>query len=725
VENQTILMLLLAFAIALVGSLVACAVALLLFPWFRSGERKAGHFRPDESSGNFRVDTIKRGGKKIKVRVSSNELPLIGGWAMILAIGGGAITAGFWVGLDGDGWILLAILLAAMVGYGIVGFLDDARKVYKGVGISEIQKFVGVFIVSLGAAIAFNRFVFQGVNSILSARFAYPPYSDIPFLGHVLQHTHFAWIAFFLLMTVTIATATALAVDFSDGMDGLSGGLSLSAALAFAAVLLGSENVAYWPEILVALAMAGAVLGYLPFNWPSSWRGKGQSKAKRRAKLIMGDTGSLALGGVLALVAIISRLEFLLLIIGGVFVLEGLSALISARILVRFFRIALFHERYRSRRGFPHTELPLPFLATPMHHHYDLLGWDRKRLVYAAWLLGAGLGVLGVASAIGTFSWERYLARFVAFLILVAVWQSGAFTRNFFIGLWPTGAPKNGAGKDGALAEGELEPPRQLALYYGYPFRLFGRPLYSLRSKTTITEAALETPAERLSLWTRMNIFDARALLGFYCYRVGDLRDAIAIWEFIPRANLQVRPKVKEMFEEARNRVAMESEVDLSASPMEPAPAPSPAPGPALLSPDRPELAISYTTAGPLISRPRLEPVPDEELQPDPLPPDLAAPLWSPAGWVAATTLADPEATTEEMPALAELPRAALNGHHAAIDLSDASGLNGLHPAHLAPDSASGAFERSGPKDGSENGSQTAANEAAPDGHDPDGGVEL
>ena len=110
----------------------------------------------------------------------------------------------------------------------------------------------------------------------------------------------------------------------------------------------------------------------------------------------MGDSGSLALGGLLALVALISRLEFLLIIIGGVFLLEGLSALISARILVRFFRHSLFLERFRAKRGFPHTELPLPFLATPMHHHYDLLGWDRKKLVYTTWLVGAFLGLLGV-----------------------------------------------------------------------------------------------------------------------------------------------------------------------------------------------------------------------------------------------------------------------------------------------------------------------------------------
>jgi UDP-N-acetylmuramyl pentapeptide phosphotransferase/UDP-N-acetylglucosamine-1-phosphate transferase len=661
------LILLLALGVALVTSLVVCAIALQIFPWFRSGERKAGHFRPDESSGNFRVDTVKRGGKQVKLRISSNELPLVGGWAMIIAILGSSIGAGLWLGLDMEGWMLLGILLLAMVGYGVVGFLDDARKVYKGTGISEFQKFVGVCIVSLGAAIALNRFVYQGVNTSLSARFPYPPYSDIPALGLVLQHTHFAWIAFFLLMTVAIATATALAVDFSDGMDGLAGGLVLSAALSFAAILLSSDDVAYWPASLVVLAMAGAALGYLPFNWPSSWRGKGQSKAKRRARLIMGDTGSLALGGVLALVAIISRLEFLLIFIGGVFVLEGLSALISARILVRFFRMALFHERYRSKRGFPHTELPLPFLATPMHHHYDLLGWDRKRLVYAAWLLGAGLGVLGVASAIGTFTWERYLTRFIAFLVLLTIWQSGALSRSFFIGLAPTGVPKSNA----------AEKPRHLALYYGLPFRLFGRPLYALRSRTDITEEALVTPAEQLSLWTRMNVFDARSLLGFYCYRAGDLRDAAAIWEFIPRANLLVRPQINDMLAEARNRVAMESEVDLS----------DPSAEPILLATGAAEnpaqrAVAQRNTPAPLRSHARLDPVPSAGLHPDPLPPERETPLWSAACWVAATTLTDPDAATDEMPALAEVSLPGAHGQAAGQHLTPKpSALNGAHGA--------------------------------------------
>jgi hypothetical protein len=258
-----------------------------------------------------------------------------------------------------------------------------------------------------------------------------------------------------------------------------------------------------------------------------------------------------------------------------------------------------------------------------------------------------------MASVIGSFTWERYLARFVAFLVLLAVWQSGAVTRGFFIGLTPTGPAKKDA-KDGS------EQPRRLALYYGYPFKLFGRPLYSLRNVTEVTEEALTTPAEELTLWTRMSVFDARSLLGFYCYRANALRDAVHVWEFIPQSNLYARPEINQMLQEARNRVAIENEVDLGR-----------APAGALSQPLGTENALPDATSapaqrtgraeeapsGPLGSpmpRPRLEPVPASEIEPDPLPPLEDAPLWTPASWVAATTMADPNAQTEHIPAVSE-----------------------------------------------------------------------
>lgn len=533
-----------AFAGALLVSFVACALALQFFPRFRSGEHKEGVYRPDQSTGGFKVDTRARGLKRRVRRVSSSELPLVGGPAMILAVGGVSAGLGYWLGLDEQQWQLLAILLAAMVGYALVGFFDDFFKYWRASGISEWQKFMGVGVVSLAAAVALNRLIVKGPYS---ARLPYPPYSDIPWFGHILIHTHFAWIAFFLIMSVTVATSTSLATDFSDGMDGLCGGLLLSASLAFAFILINQHESTLLPLVLASLAVAGAALGYLPFNWPSSWKARGMGRGNRRAKLIMGDTGSLALGGILALVAVMSRLEPLLIIIGGVFVLEGASALISARILVKFFRFSLVLDRFNSSRGFPHSEFPLPFLGTPMHHHYDLLGWDRQIIVYGAWLLSALLGLLGIASVEAPFTWERYLARLVALVLIISVWQMGPRTRSFYLGLTPVNPQAPNA-------------PRFLTLNYGFPFRLLGMSLSGRIDSTTITEEALHGPGEGLTLWQRMSVADARSLLGFYCYRAGDFEDALRIWDRIPKPNRELRPEITSMLTEVKMALASEDE---------------------------------------------------------------------------------------------------------------------------------------------------------------------
>ncbi|MGH2517170.1 MAG: hypothetical protein ACRDHP_16090, partial [Ktedonobacterales bacterium] len=176
-------MLLTAVAVALVVSVIGCVVALRLFPWFRSGERKEGHFRPDQSTGSFRVDSRKGVLRVRSTRTASTELPLVGGPAIILGVIVASIVGGITLNLNSDQWTLLAILLLATLGFAAVGFLDDWRKVHKGEGISEIQKGIGVVLVSLAAAIALNRAI---ITPHLSARLAYPPYSDIPGLGHLL-----------------------------------------------------------------------------------------------------------------------------------------------------------------------------------------------------------------------------------------------------------------------------------------------------------------------------------------------------------------------------------------------------------------------------------------------------------------------------------------------------------------------------------------------------------
>ena len=613
-----IVMLLGGFGIAFAASAIICLLALRLFPWFRSGERKPGDFKPDEStgSGSFQIEVRRWRARPKVVRARSSELPLVGGVAMILAIIIASVVTGMLLNLDGSQWLLMGIILLATVGYGFVGLIDDVRKVYRGIGISELAKAIGVVLVSGATAALLNRLV---TTSQVNTRLAYPPYSQAPLIGSMLVKTPHAWLIFFLLMTIVVGSVTALAVDFSDGMDGMTGGLVLSAGLAYAVILVDAGGDQRLPLIIGALVLAGAALGYLPFNWPSSRRG-GTAGGKRWAKLIMGDTGSLALGGMLAIIAIVARQEIVLVIIGGAFVLEGLSALISARILVKFYRRFLFVERFGSSRGFPHTEFPLPFLATPMHHHYDLLNIDRKRIVYSAWLLGAGLGVLGIATAVGPFTWERYLARLAALALLLAVWQAGPWTKAFFIGLEPANPT-------------QPEAPRRLALCHGAPFRLFGVPMYRRIDTARVTDRTLQEPSERLMLWQRLSVFDARSLLGFFCYREGDYEDAQRIWDRLPDGNIEMRPDIKMMIGEVTHEIDRRKGVTRSGPRSDPAATNDPS-GSAWRSPVPP---MGLTPS------PRLTPLGGQPPYAAPQPGSEAL-LWQPERWAEANGMAAPYA---------------------------------------------------------------------------------
>lgn len=507
-------------------SLLLCWFAKILFPKFRSGEYKPGPHRSD-------MPVYPASGREIK----TIELPLVGGPAFTFAIIITGIWAGYLFHLQNDQWRLLLIGLGATVGFMIVGFIDDWHKVYSNEGLSERAKFSGVLFVSMAAAILYYWLLPAGKEP-------YSPYSDI--MGAVFKTLPFTWLIFLMVMTGLIGSVTSLSVDFSDGLDGLAGGLVFSAALAFGIIVTGfiDRNPQGMPLEILSLLCAGAVLGYLPLNWPSSWAAR-RGSAHRLAKVYMGDSGALALGGILSMIAIFSRQEILLLMIGMAFVLEGLSALISARVLTRFFRKRLQILSFASSREFvPHTEFPLPFLATPLHHHFDLLGWNRRRLVYGAWALGAGFAILGVASVFATETWERYLCRILIIIFAAIIWSSGSWSRKYFVGKHPA----------------ERTRRRRLALYYGYPYRLMGIALYHIVEIIEANEDVIETPAEELALWHRMSIYDARAMLGLYCYRAGYYPAALAQWTRIPESNRKLRPSIQHLLEELNSRLALEEQ---------------------------------------------------------------------------------------------------------------------------------------------------------------------
>lgn len=296
----------------------------------------------------------------------------------------------------------------------------------------------------------------------------------------------------------------------------------------------------------MSLLCAASTLGYLPWNWPSSWAAR-RGSSKRQAKIYMGDSGALGLGGILAMIAIFSRQESLLPMIGAAFVLEGLSAFLQSRVLTRrVFRLHLQMSRYASIRNkeVPHTEFPLPFLATPLHHHFDLIGWDRRRLVYGAWALGACFAILGVMVGLAPETWERYLGRILVLILAWLLWSSGSWTRRYFVGKHPA----------------ERTRRRRLALYYGFPYSLFGMNLFHRVEIIEASEDVIETPAEELALYQRMNIFDARAMLGLYCYRAGYFPAALVQWTRIPEKNRAFRPEIARLLAEVENRIALEKQ---------------------------------------------------------------------------------------------------------------------------------------------------------------------
>lgn len=540
-DYTTLLWLFTIFVICAISSLALCGVARVLFPKFRSGEHKPGTHRSDITTGGREIKTI--------------ELPLVGGPAFTVAMVAVGIGTGYALQFTAQQWTLLLIGLGATVGYMLVGFLDDWNKVYSKEGLSEKIKFAGVFLVSITAALLYFFLLPD------SGQVSYSPWKEIVFIGNFLcptptvasvcpinfHHLNYGWLIFLMLLTGFTGSLTSLSVDFSDGFDGLAGGLVFSTALAFGIIVIGVIDSKHSGGLVIevlALLCTAAVAGYLPWNWPSAWAAR-RGTAKRRAKIYMGDSGALALGGMLAMVAIFSRQELLLFLIGAAFVLEGLSALVQGRLMTPFFRKRLQLLRFSSmKERIPHTEFPLPFLATPLHHHFDLLGVDRRKLVYGAWALGACFAILGVTTNFVALPWQRYLGRIVILLIAWLVWSSGSWSKRYFVGKHPA----------------ERLHRRRLALYYGYPYRLMGINLCHLVELIEANEDVIETPAEEATLWQRMNICDARALLGLYCYRAGYFPAALAQWTRIPESNRALRPEIAHLLTEVENRIALEKQ---------------------------------------------------------------------------------------------------------------------------------------------------------------------
>ena len=166
------------------------------------------------------------------------------------------------------------------------------------------------------------------------------------------------WLYGLFILFVLVGGSNA--VNLTDGLDGLAGGLSTIAFIAFALIsfVVGFEDIG-----IFCLVLAGAVMGFLFFNI-------------NPAKVFMGDTGSLALGAVMGSIAILTHRELTLVVVAGVFIIETLTVILQTLSMV------LFHKKI--------------FLMTPLHHHFEKLGWEEQDIVKAFWVVGLIFAMSGI-----------------------------------------------------------------------------------------------------------------------------------------------------------------------------------------------------------------------------------------------------------------------------------------------------------------------------------------
>ena len=270
--------------------------------------------------------------------LSKTGTPSMGGLAII----GASVLASAGVGLAAgvaDGWHLVVILLV-MVLFGCIGFIDDYEKAIKknNADISPKQKIILQFVFS--GAFAIYAYLYSGFGTVPGSAVW------IPFVDRYIDFG-LLYIPFIIFVMIAFSNA----VNLTDGLDGLASGVT--ALVAFCMVILG---VGAYPMITAAPivygAVAGACLGFLMYN-------------KNPARIFMGDTGSMALGGVLAAAAVMLKMEFLVAIAGLLYVLEALSVIIQ----VAYFK--------KTRKRF--------FKMAPIHHHFELCGMKEKNVVYLFW----------------------------------------------------------------------------------------------------------------------------------------------------------------------------------------------------------------------------------------------------------------------------------------------------------------------------------------------------
>jgi phospho-N-acetylmuramoyl-pentapeptide-transferase len=263
------------------------------------------------------------------------------------------------------------LVLISMLGCGVLGFVDDYAKVVRerSLGLSAISKIVWQVVVAL--VIGLLAVNWAGISDKVA----------LPLLGASLNlgvlSTSFAIAGFqvvvpwlYLALVAVMVVGFSNTVNLTDGLDGLAAGTVMIVMFAFAAISFRQNHL---PVSLIAAAVSGACIGFL---WYNSYP----------ADIFMGDTGSLGLGAAIATLAIVTKVEFLSVLIGGIYVVEGLSVILQVA------SYKLTHKRI--------------FRMAPIHHHFEMKGWSETKIMVRFWIItgvlaGAGFALYFISSVKG------------------------------------------------------------------------------------------------------------------------------------------------------------------------------------------------------------------------------------------------------------------------------------------------------------------------------------
>ncbi|MEJ2037302.1 MAG: phospho-N-acetylmuramoyl-pentapeptide-transferase [Desulfosarcinaceae bacterium] len=327
------------------ASLTAFLICFLLGPWMirKLAQMQVGQYIRDDGPQTH----LKKAGT-----------PTMGGTLIITAV---TLSTLLWADLT-NAFVWLALLV--LTGFGLIGFVDDYLMQVKkrSKGLTARGKLALQFILALL------------VSFLVVSRTDFNTQVTIPFFKNAVLDLGFGYILFGALVMVGASNA----VNLTDGLDGLAIGPTIIAAstyMIFAYVTGNSKIAAYLQINYVSLAgevtifcgaLAGAGLGFLWFNaYP--------------AQVFMGDVGSLSLGGSLGVVAVITKQEILLVLVGGLFVLEALSVIVQ----VGFFKL---------------THGKRIFRMAPLHHHFELKGWPEPKVIVRFWIIAIALALLSMST---------------------------------------------------------------------------------------------------------------------------------------------------------------------------------------------------------------------------------------------------------------------------------------------------------------------------------------